>query len=95
MVFPPGDKEAVEVTAADLARLDPDEFLNDTIIDYYTKCVGETSRRARARNRFRVSVRVRLRFGSGLVRGRVRVRVTVGFRLQSTAENISPQRGHH
>ena len=42
MVFPPGDKEAVEVTAADLARLDPDEFLNDTVIDYYTKCVAVT-----------------------------------------------------
>ena len=40
MVFPPGDKEAVEVTAADLARLDPGEFLNDTVIDYYIKCAG-------------------------------------------------------
>ena len=40
MVYPLGDKEAVEVTAADLARLDPDEFLNDTVIDYYTKCAA-------------------------------------------------------
>ncbi len=41
MVFPPGDKEAVEVTAADLARLDPGEFLNDTVIDYYIKCASD------------------------------------------------------
>ena len=40
MVYPLGDKEAVEVTAADLARLDPGEFLNDTVIDYFIKCAG-------------------------------------------------------
>jgi len=45
MVFPPGDKEAVEVTAADLARLDPGEFLNDTVIDYYIKCAGHDGER--------------------------------------------------
>jgi hypothetical protein len=27
----------VEVTPSDLARLDPDEFLNDTIIDFYMR----------------------------------------------------------
>ena len=43
MVFPPGDKEAVEVTAGDLARLDPGEFLNDTVIDYYIKCASKKS----------------------------------------------------
>eukprot|EP00775_Hariotina_reticulata_P010667 gene10667-10826_t len=32
-----GGRGAVEVVAEDLARLDPDEFLNDTIIDYYIK----------------------------------------------------------
>ena len=33
-----GGAGAVEVTPSDLARLDPDEFLNDTIIDFYMKC---------------------------------------------------------
>jgi hypothetical protein len=28
----------VEVTPADLARLETDEFLNDTIIDFYMRC---------------------------------------------------------
>jgi sentrin-specific protease 7 len=37
-LYPPdGGRGAVEVVAEDLARLDPDEFLNDTIIDYYIK----------------------------------------------------------
>eukprot|EP00879_Flechtneria_rotunda_P033762 GHRR01037515.1.p2 GENE.GHRR01037515.1~~GHRR01037515.1.p2 ORF type:complete len:140 (+),score=24.36 GHRR01037515.1:244-663(+) len=37
-VYPPeGGVGAVHIVADDLARLDPDEFLNDTIIDYYIK----------------------------------------------------------
>jgi len=27
----------VEITPADLSRLDPEEFLNDTIIDFYMR----------------------------------------------------------
>lgn len=39
MLYPQDDMvEAVEVTAADLARLDPEEFLNDTVIDFFIKC---------------------------------------------------------
>jgi Ulp1 family protease len=34
---PEGGSGAVEFTAADLARLAPDEFLNDTAIDYYLR----------------------------------------------------------
>ena len=38
MLYPEHDPvEAVEVTGADLARLDPEEFLNDTVIDFYIK----------------------------------------------------------
>lgn len=36
---PEGGAGAVEFTAADLARLAPDEFLNDTAIDYYLRYV--------------------------------------------------------
>eukprot|EP00803_Ostreobium_quekettii_P001019 evm.model.scf_650.6 EVM.evm.TU.scf_650.6 scf_650:55196-70872(-) len=37
-VYPPeGGFGAVEITMEDLKRLEPSEFLNDTIIDYYTK----------------------------------------------------------
>lgn len=39
MLYPKDDMvEAVEVTAGDLARLDPEEFLNDTVIDFFIKC---------------------------------------------------------
>lgn len=38
-----GGPGAVEVTPSDLARLDPDEFLNDTIIDFYMKCAPHSS----------------------------------------------------
>lgn len=39
--YPPdGGKHSVEVTAEDLARLEPREFLNDTCIDFYIKWVG-------------------------------------------------------
>ena len=34
----PGIAGAVELLPADLARLDPEEFLNDTIIDFWMKC---------------------------------------------------------
>jgi hypothetical protein len=38
-LYPPGGGPgAVEVTAADLSRLDEAEFLNDTIIDFYLRC---------------------------------------------------------
>lgn len=33
-----GGPGAVEVTPSDLARLDPEEFLNDTMIDFYMQC---------------------------------------------------------
>jgi sentrin-specific protease 7 len=37
-VFPPhGGRSAVEVVADDLNRLEVEEFLNDTIIDFYIK----------------------------------------------------------
>lgn len=36
---PEGGPGSVEFTAADLARLEPDEFLNDTAIDYYLRYV--------------------------------------------------------
>jgi hypothetical protein len=39
-LFPPaGGPGAVEVTHLDLPRLDPDEFLNDTVIDFYIRWV--------------------------------------------------------
>jgi Ulp1 family protease len=31
------DPEAVEVLQSDLRHLDPEEFLNDTVIDFYIK----------------------------------------------------------
>lgn len=41
MLYPVDDPvEAVEVKPADLARLDPEEFLNDTVIDFFIKCVS-------------------------------------------------------
>lgn len=33
----PSKRESVELVAEDLARLDPEEFLNDTCIDFYIK----------------------------------------------------------
>ena len=37
-LYPPdGGTDSVQVVASDLARLDPDEFLNDTIIDFFIK----------------------------------------------------------
>eukprot|EP00878_Enallax_costatus_P018370 GHUV01019338.1.p1 GENE.GHUV01019338.1~~GHUV01019338.1.p1 ORF type:complete len:556 (+),score=211.78 GHUV01019338.1:276-1943(+) len=51
-LYPPsGGKGAVSVTADDLERLDPDAFLNDTVIDYYIK-VLELSLPAEVRGRF-------------------------------------------
>ena len=39
-LYPPGGgPDSVQVVASDLARLDPDEFLNDTIIDFFIKCI--------------------------------------------------------
>lgn len=37
-VYPPGLPNGVEVRGSDLARLDDDEFLNDTVIDLYIRC---------------------------------------------------------
>ena len=34
---------AVEILPSDLARLDPEEFLNDTIIDFWMWCAVQTS----------------------------------------------------
>ena len=36
---PPPQREAVSVLASDLDLLEPEEFLNDTIIDFYLKFV--------------------------------------------------------
>ena len=38
--YPPaeGEKDAVEITRGDEARLDEGEFLNDSLIDFYLKC---------------------------------------------------------
>ena len=37
-VYPPDRKlDVVEMTEYDLARLDDEEFLNDTVIDFYAK----------------------------------------------------------
>jgi Ulp1 family protease len=33
----PSKRESVELVAEDLARLDAEEFLNDTCIDFYIK----------------------------------------------------------
>ena len=42
MLYPIDDPvEAVEVKPADLARLDPEEFLNDTVIDFFIKCASK------------------------------------------------------
>lgn len=38
-----GDPEAVEIVFSDIQRLDPLEFLNDTVIDFYIKYVWPTS----------------------------------------------------
>jgi len=38
-VYPYGVPGAVNVTAGDLSRLQPDEFLNDTLIEFGFKCV--------------------------------------------------------
>ena len=36
--FPPeGGKHSVEVSASDFDRLESEEFLNDTVIDFYTR----------------------------------------------------------
>lgn len=41
-LYPPdGGKQAVEVTALDMEHLEPLEFLNDTIIDFYIKVGGQ------------------------------------------------------
>jgi Ulp1 family protease len=40
-VYPPGLPNGVEVRGSDLARLDDDEFLNDTVIDLYIRCIIE------------------------------------------------------
>ena len=34
---PPPRRDAVSILASDLELLDPDEFLNDSIIDFYIK----------------------------------------------------------
>ena len=39
-VYPAGRPDGVEVRGSDLARLDDDEFLNDTVIDLYIRCTA-------------------------------------------------------
>ena len=34
-----GGPDSIQIVASDLSRLDPDEFLNDTIIDFFMKSV--------------------------------------------------------
>ena len=36
-----GGLGSVELSHVDLPRLDDQEFLNDTCIDFYCRCVGE------------------------------------------------------
>lgn len=37
-LYPPeGGKGSIQLVATDLSRLDPGEFLNDTVIDYFSK----------------------------------------------------------
>ena len=43
-VYPAGRPDGVEVRGSDLARLDDDEFLNDTVIDLYIRCADSTNR---------------------------------------------------
>jgi Ulp1 family protease len=35
--FPANDPDAVTISTSDLGRLEPQEFLNDTLIDFYIK----------------------------------------------------------
>ena len=37
LVYPPKAKGAITITRADMARLEPNEFLNDVIINFYLK----------------------------------------------------------
>lgn len=39
LVYPQNDPDAVTITQKDIRILDPSEFLNDTIIDFYIKWV--------------------------------------------------------
>lgn len=39
LVWPPAAKDAVSLLQSDLDLLEPDEFLNDNIIDFYIKLV--------------------------------------------------------
>jgi len=41
LVYPPDGPGAVNITNADLKRLRPDEFLNDTLIEFGLKSVVE------------------------------------------------------
>ena len=45
-----GGPGAVEITPADMARLEPDEFLNDTIIDFFMRCTYSPGPKCRAHN---------------------------------------------
>lgn len=38
LVYPPDGTGSISVTAADYDRLQPDEFLNDTLIEYGMRC---------------------------------------------------------
>ena len=49
-----GDPEAVEIVFSDIQRLDPLEFLNDTVIDFYIKYVWPTSFQLTSEYLFRV-----------------------------------------
>lgn len=41
MVYPPGAKDSVVVTRPDLECLQADEFLNDTVVDFYLKYIWQ------------------------------------------------------
>ena len=39
LVYPPSGTGAVNITRGDLKRLDPGQYLNDTLIEFGLKCV--------------------------------------------------------
>lgn len=39
VIYPKGDPDAVSISKRDIELLDPDTFINDTIIDFYIKWV--------------------------------------------------------
>jgi len=40
LVYPPSGKGAIEITAGDYRRLEPEEYFNDTLIEFGMKFVS-------------------------------------------------------